>query len=448
MDFLPQNMLIDFAIMAALIFIGQLLRARIKWIQRLFLPPAMIAGFIGLFLGPYFLDIIPFTDVISEYPFLLIIMLFATLFLGSNEKISFRTTLNKVGDTLTLSMAGLIGQYGIGLLVGGIIIALLFPTVEPGFGLMMPAGFVGGHGSATAIGGTLKTVANWDEAVTIGQTFATAGLLIGVIGGVIMINIAIKKNVTCFIKEIGKLPKEMRTGFISNEERTSLGEATTHPMSIDGITWHLTLVLLAVALGYILNFILGYIFPSMSFPLMSLAMIGGVLLQQVLNKWGLNKYVDREVINHLGGTVTDYLVAFGIASINLNVVLDYAIPIIVLLIMGIFFTLFYTMVICRRLFHNYWFERSIFTFGWMMGVTSIGIMLLRIVDSEYKSGILEDYGMAYVFMSIAEVLIISFAPLAVVYGYGYMMGALLLVIATSLIGFTYKQYGCNKISKR
>lgn len=444
MTFTPQDMLIDFATIAILIFIGQLLRAHIKWIQHLFLPPSLIAGFMGLLLGDYFLDILPFSEAISDYPFLLIIILFATLFLGSEEKISFHNTLNKVGDTLTLSLGGLIGQYGVGLLMGGLIIHIFFPTVESGFGLMMPAGFVGGHGSAAAIGGTLSTVANWREAITIGQTFATAGLLVGVIGGVFMINIAVKKHVTCFIKEMGKLPSEMRTGFIPIEDRASLGQATTHSMSIDGVTWHLTLILLAVALGYILNAILDAIFPQMSFPLMSLAMIGGVILQQLLNRWRLSSYIDREVINHLGGTVTDYLVAFGIASINLEVVVDYAVPIVVLLIMGILFTLFYTMVVCRKLYHNYWFERSIFTFGWMMGVTSIGIMLLRIVDSEYQSGILEDYGMAYVFMSIAEVLIISFAPIAVVYGYGYLMGAILLIITILLIGCTYKQYGMRR----
>jgi len=37
---------------------------------------------------------------------------------------------------------------------------------------MMPAGFVGGHGTAAAIGGTLVDY-GWNEALTIGNTFAT-----------------------------------------------------------------------------------------------------------------------------------------------------------------------------------------------------------------------------------------------------------------------------------
>lgn len=441
MEFLPESMLLDFALISLLLFIAQLLRAKIKWVQKLFLPPAMIAGFIGLFLGNYFLGIIPFSSRISDYPFLLIIVLFGTLFLGTTEKISIKQTIDKVGDTLLLNMGAMVGQYGIGMLVGGMIVAKLFPQIQDGFGLLMPAGFVGGHGSAAAIGGTFIDLAEWKEAITIGQTFATAGLLIGVIGGITLINIAVKRGDTFFIKEMGELPEGMRTGFVPDEEREVIGMTTTHAMSIDVLSFHIAVILIAVAIGYGLDTLLSYFVPAISFPLMSLAMIGGVALQQVINKLRLNKYMDKDTITHLGGAVTDYLVAFGIASINLKVVATYALPIIVLLIVGSAFTLLYTFVICKKLFHNYWFERSIFIFGWMTGVTSIGIMLLRIVDPEYKSGILEDYGTAYVFISIIEVLIISFSPLAIIYGYGYWMGLGLTILLIVLLIVSYKMKG-------
>lgn len=49
------------------------------------------------------------------------------------------------------------------------------------FALMMPAGFAGGHGYAASIGGTLQDITGWEEAITIGQTFATIGLILGVL---------------------------------------------------------------------------------------------------------------------------------------------------------------------------------------------------------------------------------------------------------------------------
>ena len=48
---------------------------------------------------------------------------------------------------------------------------------------MLPSGFVGGHGTAVAIG-TVFESNGWSEAITIGQTFATIGLLSGIFGGV------------------------------------------------------------------------------------------------------------------------------------------------------------------------------------------------------------------------------------------------------------------------
>ena len=41
-------------------------------------------------------------------------------------------------------------------------------------------------------------------------------------------------------------------------------------------------------------------------------------------------------------------------------------------------------VVGQKLFRNFWFERSIFVFGWTTGVVAIGVTLLRIVDPEGK----------------------------------------------------------------
>jgi len=54
------SLLLDISIISGLLLLGTILRARIRWIQSLFLPASMIAGFIGLALGPHSLDILPF----------------------------------------------------------------------------------------------------------------------------------------------------------------------------------------------------------------------------------------------------------------------------------------------------------------------------------------------------------------------------------------------------
>lgn len=444
MEFGPYDMMLDFALMSILLFVAKYLRTKIKIIQNLFLPSSLIAGFLGLFLGEQFLDIIPFSARISEYAYLLVVVLFASLFLGNSEKVSFKKIANKSGNTFLLNLAAEVGGFGMALLFGGIIISRLFPDVNPAFPLMLPAGFTGGHGYAAAIGGTLKEVAGWEEALSIGQTFATIGLLTGVLGGLILINYATRKKATRFITTMAELPESMQTGLIPKQERISIGEGTIHPMSMDVLTWHILLVLFATAVGYYAAQAFNSKFTDISLPLMSVTMIAGVILQTLLNKIGLGEYVDKDIVTRIGSSITDYLVSFGVATISISVVLEYAWPLIIMTLIGIIFPIFFVFVIGKKFFTNFWFERSIFVYGWITGVVAMGITLLRIVDPEFKSGALEDYGIAYVPISFLELLLVSMLPIVVAKGYVASSGVVLILMCILLIGISWKVYGIFK----
>ncbi|MFP3359385.1 sodium:glutamate symporter, partial [Planococcus sp. SIMBA_143] len=69
--------MIDISIISGLLLAGTILRAKLKWMQALFLPASMIAGFIGLAFGPSGFDWLPFSDQFSSYPGLLIAVIFA-----------------------------------------------------------------------------------------------------------------------------------------------------------------------------------------------------------------------------------------------------------------------------------------------------------------------------------------------------------------------------------
>ena len=440
----PYDLLMDFAIMSILLFIAQYLRARVRIIQKLLLPSSLIAGFMGLFLGPQFLNVLPFTTIISSYAYLLVVFLFASLFIGNEGGGSFKQTMDQVGDTFLLNSATYFGQYAAALLIGGGILYAFYPEINSAFSVLMPGGFIGGHGAAAAFGGAFKELINWDEALPIGQTFATIGLLVGVIGGVIAINIATQCKATRFIKTMSELPEGMRTGMIPLDEQDAMGRNTVSPMSIDPLTWHLVLVLIATCGGYYLTNYLQGLFPKLSIPMFSVSMLCGVALQQILKVLGLTKYVDKNVVTRIGSSATDYLVAFGVASIRISVVIKYLYPILIFTVIGILFVVLYLTVVCRKLFHNFWFERGIFIFGWATGVVAIGVTLLRIVDPEFKSKTLEDYGMAYVFMSFIEIGLIALLPSLIVNGYGFIAGAACLVTFVVLLLICAKRYGVHK----
>ena len=444
MNFGPYDFLMDMSLMSILLFIAQYMRSKVKIIQNLYLPSSLLAGIMGLILSDQVLGIIPFSESISSYAYLGIVVLFASLFIGREDKGSFKKVINEVGDTFTLNLAAEIGQFGFALFAGTIIITRFFPEVNQAFSILMPAGFVGGHGYAAAIGGTLQEVGGWEEAITIGQTFATLGLLCGILGGLLLINIATKKGYTRLVKSMGQLPKSMQTGLVPKEERTVMGDNTVNPMSIDPLSWHILLVLVATAGGFYVQGWLKIVFPGITLPMFSLSMLAGIVVQYVLKFVKMDGYVDKRIMTRIGSSVTDYLVAFGVASIQLSIVIKYAVPIMIMLACGLFFAVFFVFFIGRKLFHNYWFERSIFIYGWSTGVVAMGVTLLRIVDPEFRSKTLEDYGMAYVFISFIEILIVALLPLFAIAGNGILAGGVLLLIFIGLVGFTAFKYGIHR----
>ena len=83
MEFSFNTLLIDFALASLLMVFAQFLRSKVKIVQRLLLPAPLIAGVIGLVGGRCFLNVLPFSKEIINYPVFLIVVLFGGLFIGN-----------------------------------------------------------------------------------------------------------------------------------------------------------------------------------------------------------------------------------------------------------------------------------------------------------------------------------------------------------------------------
>ena len=113
MEIHATSILFDFCIMSGLLFVGKLLRIKIRLLQKFHIPAALIAGFIGLALGKFGLNILPFSGEASSYASILIAILFATLFLGTQKKVSAKIVLRNVGDTFLVNYAAETAQFAI-----------------------------------------------------------------------------------------------------------------------------------------------------------------------------------------------------------------------------------------------------------------------------------------------------------------------------------------------
>ncbi|PLX34947.1 MAG: sodium:glutamate symporter [Clostridiales bacterium] len=435
MEFTAWTLFVDVGLMSLLLLFGFLIRSKVRFVQNLFLPASLLAGFMGLILGPNGFNLLPFSASIGKYSGILIALVFAALPLAS-QKVPFKTISKRVGNMWAYSQSVMILQWGLGALFGLVVIKAIWGDVNPGFGLMLASGFSGGHGTAAAIGDAFAGH-GWDDAATLAMTSATVGVVSAIVGGLIIIKMGSRKGFTKFITDFEDLPTELKTGLIPEENRESAGNNTVSPISVDPLLFHLALISGISVLGYYIAKFGAKLMPQIRIPTFCVAFIVGVILMKVFENTGADKYIDKRIVTRISGSATDMLVAFGIASIKLPVVVAYAGPLALLFLFGLAYCWFMFRVLGPRMFTTYWFEKSIFTWGWATGTMAMGIALLKIIDPDLKSKTLDDFALAYIPMSPVEIAVVSFAPLLFVNGQGWTFTAVTVGFGIAVLLFAY-----------
>lgn len=431
-EFTPWTVFVDLGIISLLLLAGKLLRVKVRLIQKLFIPPSLLAGFIGLALGPHGFDILPLSTHTGTYAGILIAFIFGILPFTSTKSGGNR---KEISTMWVYSQTGLLLQWAFGGLLGLLVLNRIWP-LNPAFGITMPSGFCGGHGTAAAIGQAFSQM-GYDEILTLAMTAATFGIVASVILGLVFVKWATKKHQTAYLSDYKDLPGELRTGLLPEEKRESMGESTCSSISIDSLTFNLSVVSVIALGGYGISKLVSHFMPGFELPVFSCAFVVGILLKQLLDRTKVSEYLCPRTMGHISGTMTDYLVAFGIASIKISVVITYIVPLLILLLSGLVVTFIYVYVMGRKLMKECWFEKAIFTWGWFTGTMAMGIALLRVVDPKMKSRCLDSYALAYLFIAPVEISLITFAPVAFVNGYGLLFSGICLVAGLAILMTAY-----------
>ena len=440
--FTPWVLLTDLGIISALILVGKFIRVKVKLSQQLFIPPSLIAGVLGLAFGPNGLGWLPLSGSMGTYAAVLIALVFGALPLSS-PKFSTKEIAGRVGPMWAYAQLGMLLQWGIMGVFGLIVMKLIWPDLNDAFGIMLSTGFYGGHGTAAAIGEAFNGL-GWDEAASLGMTTATVGVIFAIIGGLVMIKWAAKNKQTAFIADFADLPNELRSGLIPEEKREPIGTTTTSAISIEPLTFHLALVLLVAFLGYSMSVGVKQLYPQLELPVFSCAFIVGLVLKKIFDATKVTNYICPNTTQRIGSMATDLLVAFGVASIKLGVVMKYAVPLVVLMLAGAVIVFAITFFFGRKLSKTYWFERTIFAWGWWTGTMAMGIALIRIVDPKLASKAMDDYALAYLPIAPVEILLITFVPIMFVNGMGLWLSLGCLALSALIVLLAVKMGWWNK----
>ncbi len=388
--------------LSVLLLVGKVIRARLRFLQRLFLPASILGGFIGLALGPYVLGALGVQIMPGEMlttwaalPGILINVVFACLFLGM--MIPGPATIWREGGPQFCYgwMVGM-GQYMVGI---GLSVVLLAPVfgVPVFFGCLLEIGFSGGHGTAAGMREAF-TELGFEAGSDLGLMSATIGIVSAVVFGMIMINLAARRGYTQVITSPDQIPEETLSGLIPEGQRRATGRITVAPNAIDPLAFHLAIVGLAILIGWSLLAAIQNISARMepdlfrSFPLFPLAMLGGLIIQVVALKIGLSTYFDRATFSRILGFALDFLVVAAISSIRLDVFLAFFWPFVILMVCGLVWIIFATWFIAPRMLPDAWFERSITEYGMQTGVTAMGLLLLRVADPHFETPAAKAFG--------------------------------------------------------
>ena len=430
-----ENVILDLSIAGAMMFIGQLLRAKVRLFQELFIPASMIAGFLGLFLGKQFLNILPFSDSIGSYSYLLVMIVFAAVGI---EGVKFnKAEGERIGSMFNYKMAVFFIQFSIPVLFTLLVLCKTDARINPGFGILLASGFVGGHGTAAAVGATFEKL-GFVGATDLAMTFATVGILSGVLGGLMFIKWATKKGYTQYIKDFKDIDNDMRTGMVSPEKQASIGKGTVSSISIDHQCWHAAILMIPTGLALLFS-TWCYDKFGVSFPEFTISFVLALVFSFILNKTGLKeKYVDTNVTGRISGTCTDLVVFFGISSIKVPVILEYAFPLISMSIVGIIIVFLTVRYFGARMNNACWFERSMFVYGYSTGVFAIGMILLRIIDPEMKSETLPDVALTEAVQTWIDLITWSVGPYMLMGGQAWTFAIIYSILTVIWIPISKK----------
>ena len=160
-------------------------------------------------------------------------------------------------------------------------------------------------------------------------------------------------------------------------------------------------------------------------PLFPMALIGGIIIQVIMARLDLDVLIIRRLQERIAGVALDLLVVTALATINLAVLGANIGVFLTLSIVGIVWNVLAFIYLAPRILPVYWFERGIGDMGQSMGVTATGILLIRMVDPENRTGAFESFAYKQLFFepivggglftAAAPALIVRFGSVSILF---------------------------------
>lgn len=437
-----------FGWIALVLLAGVVLRAKIGLLQKFLVPSAIIAGIIGFALkstGLIKIDYDTFTLFAIHFFTLNFISVGLT---GTEDAMKPKgTSVRKVifKGMMWMAIVGLFIQ-SLQSIVGMGVIAATNTFLKPlweGLGYLLSVGYTQGPGQAVAISTVWENSYMVENAISVGLTFAAAGFLVSALVGVPLAQWGLKKGLAANKQK--ELPRDFMVGLYEEGKRPSAGEQTTHSANIDALAFQVAALMTVYFITYFVTLGIKSVIPAamqgIAFGLMFMwGMIIAVITRAILKKLGLAHYLDNNVQRRITGMSVDFMVASTFMAIKVSTLWTFVIPIVIMCVLGAIVTFYGMLYFGRRVEHNS-LERTVALFGILTGTIASGLLLLRIVDPDFKTTTVFEVAM----YSVPQLILL---PLTFFYytmpNLGWMIGFLINVGAILVSLILLKVFGVWK----
>lgn len=364
--------------MSLLLLLGaaELLRRVVPGLKGLGIPSCILAGLLGLALGPNAAALLPFEVAVLES---LVYHALAVVFIavGLQPAEAVRGPVGPGVRSFTFAiplMQSLQIAIGLGLVL--LIGAVGFDAPHPGLGALMALGFEQGPGQALAMGSAWEELGLQDGA-DIGLIMAAMGYGWSVVVGLPLVLWGRRRGLIQAAPPHEDLPRSTESEDDSPAGAGSLDPFTTQVVIIAGcylLTWLLCrglfeLIGMVEIWGF--HFIVGTGVAMGVRPLLARLPGGGP--------------VDGRAMGRISGFTVDLMTAASLAAVQIAVLQANLLPVLLITSLGGLLTLVACLWLASRAFPEAPFEHAIVWFGMSTGTLAMGLALLRIVDPTMRS---------------------------------------------------------------
>lgn len=413
---------IAFALMAALLVVGSLLRSRLGWLRTSLIPGSIVAGVIGFILLSS--GLIPgygpsdFTVLAFHFFTLSFMSLCLT---GSPKPAAGEARQGIVGGGLWLTLIWT-ASLGVQAVVGFAVMSgydlLSGSDLSPLLGAIVTHGFTQGPGQALTYGTIWENDYGIANAAQVGVIFASLGFVAAFVVGVPAARYFLKRGLNT--NRESTLDDDFIAGFHSPRTQPSAGKQVSHSGTVDSLAWHLGLLGVAYVITYAWltvmqplvagSQVLSVFFSYNLFFIHGLTVC--VLMRLAIDRCGWSSKVDDDTLKRITSGSVDFMVVATLMSIQIAVLAALLVPILIVAVVVTLVTFLGAMAI-GRLSGRLGPERAVTAFGCCCGSTGTGLLLLRMLDADFSTSVPKELAFFNIAIIVVNIpTLFFFAPIA------------------------------------